>query len=190
MYATVASGQWDTWYSESATLPWQPLLKTVAIEASYYCSKERKLSELDALCSEQLLSLENDFLLHRLSNWLRPCKLFWALQATTNAALSSSSTRAPEPELEPSPSPQVSPRLTAPKSDNDMTAALVATVPNNTKRTTTWALNCRKNGLHIARKSAIYTTVYRTCFFIHYPQVWPLVNATYIRKLKPEVNFL
>lgn len=39
------------------------LKKNVTIEASYYCSKERKmnaLDELDALCSE-LLSLKNEF---------------------------------------------------------------------------------------------------------------------------------
>ena len=48
------------------------------------------------------------------------------------------------PELQPNPSLQGCSRFTAPRSDEEVTAALAGAVPKNTQRTTNWALNIWK----------------------------------------------
>ena len=99
------------------------------------------LDELDAICSEKLLSLEKEFDLdvaHTDFDLFDPTSFNEQLQNPTFASSASESSVC-IPELQPNPSLQGCSRFTAPKSD-EVTAALGGAVPKNTQRTTNWAL--------------------------------------------------
>ena len=101
------------------------------------------LDELDAICSEKLLSLEKEFdslVAHADFDLFDPTSFN---EQPQNSAFTSSASESSVciPELQPNSSLQGCSRFTAPKSDEEVTAALAGAVPKNTQRTTNWALN-------------------------------------------------
>ena len=113
--------------------------ESVAIEALTTKRKMNILDELDTICSEKLLSLEKEFDSLADLDLFDPASFIEQLQVSAFVSSASSSVGARAPELQSN-----SPRFTAPKSDEEVTAVLAGAVPKNTQRTINWALNIWK----------------------------------------------
>ena len=120
------------------------------------------LDELDAICSEKLLSLEKEFdslVAHADFDLFDPTSFN---EQPQNSAFTSSASESSVciPELQPNPSLQGCSRFTAPKSDEEVTATLAG---RTLKEQPIGLLTSGSSGLLIGGKYVILTIVLLTC---------------------------